>query len=450
MKLILLSGGSGKRLWPLSNDTRSKQFLPVLQMPGGGVESMIQRIVRQIRETGLADHFTVATNAAQVDLLTNQLGESVDIVTEPVRRKTFPAIALSAAYLAFEKQVPADEPVVVMPCDAYTDHGYFETVRTMVRAVETQAADWVLMGIRPTHASPRYGYVLPGREPVGTGVFKVERFVEKPPQEEAGRLMAAGALWNGGVFAFRLGRMMSLLAQYMPAESFAGVRAHYTLLPEINFDCEVIENARSVAVVPFDGPWKDLGSWHALTEQLPLQSSGNVHLAEDNVNTHVINELGIPVLCAGMHDAVVACSPDGILVCAKNAAEGVKPYAHTLSVRPMYEERRWGTYRVIDSTTYGDGYKSLTKSLTIHAGKHISYQVHRHRDEVWTFVDGTGLLVLDGRVQEVRRGDVVHIRKGQFHAVKALADLQLIEVQIGDDLVEEDIERYDWDWNAPE
>lgn len=446
INLILLSGGSGRRLWPLSNDTRSKQFLPLLKAPDGHMESMIQRVARQIRENGLADRFTVATNMAQLDILNNQLGDSVDIVTEPARRKTFPAIALSSAWLALEKQVAPDETVVVMPCDAYADKEYFEAVKRMVAAVEHQVADWVLMGVHPDHPSARYGYVMHADRPLCDGAYAVTRFVEKPSLDEAAELIDEGALWHGGVFAFRLRRMMTLLAEYIPTDSFDAVKRHFAELPEINFDYEVVERSSSVAVVPHDGAWLDLGSWRALTQELPVQCTGNVRMGEGCTDTHVVNELGIPVLCSGISGAVVACSPDGILVSSKEASEDVKSLVTDLSVRPMYEERRWGSYRVIDAVTYGDGYMSLTKSLTINAGRSISYQLHRHRDEVWTFVDGRGVLVLDGERRSVKRGDVVYIRKGQLHAVMAEEDLQFIEVQTGDLIAEDDIERFPWTW----
>ena len=147
MQLILLSGGSGKRLWPLSNDTRSKQFLPLLASPNGGVESMIQRVVRQIRESKLTDNITFATNSVQCDYIINQLGEDVSVVTEPERRDTFPAIALASSYLSKEKKCSSDEVVVIMPCDVYTESSYFATIGKMVETVEKNVADLVLMGI---------------------------------------------------------------------------------------------------------------------------------------------------------------------------------------------------------------------------------------------------------------------------------------------------------------
>lgn len=146
MQLVLLSGGSGKRLWPLSNDARSKQFLPLLKSPDGGMESMIQRVVRQIRNSGLNGELTFATNAAQRDSIINQLGDGFGIVAEPQRRDTFPAISLACSYLSMEKHCPDEEAVVVMPCDVFTESGYFDTIARMTKAVEDGVADIVLMG----------------------------------------------------------------------------------------------------------------------------------------------------------------------------------------------------------------------------------------------------------------------------------------------------------------
>lgn len=446
MQLILLSGGSGKRLWPLSNDARSKQFLPLLASPDGGMESMIQRVVRQIREAQLTNNITFATNAVQRDSIINQLGEDVSVVTEPERRDTFPAIALAASYLAKEKKCDSDEIVVVMPCDVYTELRYFATIGKMVETVKNNIADLVLMGIAPTYPSEKFGYVVPKEAEVKEGVKMVERFTEKPNEEKAKQLLAQGAYWNGGVFAFRLGYMMNIVDQYLKTDTFQETHKRYTEFPKISFDYEVAEKAQSVAVVPFAGEWKDLGTWNALCEELPSTHIGNVMMGDNNENTHAVNELGIPVFCNGLKDVIVAASPDGMMVCDKHDSERIKDYANKLITRPMYEERRWGTYCVLDNAKYEDGTRSLTKTIHLNAGKHISYQLHRHRSETWTCVDGEGIFVLDGERRLVKRGDVMNIPLGHHHAIKAITDLTFIEVQIGNPLVEEDIERFEFEW----
>ena len=451
MQLILLSGGSGKRLWPLSNDARSKQFLPLLASPDGGMESMIQRVVRQIREAKLTDNITFATNTVQRDSIINQLGEDVKVVTEPERRDTFPAIALASSYLAKEKKCDDDEVVVIMPCDVYTESKYFTIIAKMVEVVENNGADLVLMGITPTYPSEKFGYVVPKSDKSEEAVFnneylRVARFTEKPNEEKARELLKLNAFWNGGVFAFRLGYIMNIVNQYIQTETFCETRNRYTEFPKISFDYEVAEKAESVAVVPFSGEWKDLGTWNALCEELPSTQIGNVMMGDNNDNTHAVNELGIPVFCNGLKDVIVAASPDGIMVCDKQDSEKIKDYANKLTARPMYEERRWGTYRVLDNAEYEDGTRSLTKTIHLNAGKNISYQLHHHRSETWTCVEGEGIFVLDGERRKVKRGDVMNIPVGHHHAIKATTDLTFIEVQIGNPLVEEDIERFEFEW----
>lgn len=448
MQLVLLSGGSGKRLWPLSNNARSKQFLPLLEKEDGTMESMVQRVVRQVREAHLTDDITLATNASQLDIIINQLGDSVSVVTEPERRDTFPAIALASGYLKLKKGCPDDEVVVIMPCDPYTEAGYFETIGKMVRCVEADVAELVLMGITPTYPSEKYGYVVPVTDHLmAEGSMAVSKFTEKPNVERAKELLGMGALWNGGVFAFRLGYMMEIAQRYVKADSFEEMRSRYSEFPKISFDYEVAEKADSVAVLPYSGQWKDLGTWNTLTDELHHHIIGNAVMGPRCTNTHVINELQYPIYVDGMEDTVIAASPDGIIVCRKKYTEDIKKAVDHLTPRPMYEERRWGSYRVIDDTTYADGRHSLTKSLTINAGKNISYQVHRHRSEAWTIVEGEGIFVLDGVERKVGPGETVVIPVNHYHALKALTTLTFIEVQTGNPLVEEDIERSEWKWS---
>lgn len=468
MQLVLLSGGSGKRLWPLSNNARSKQFLPLLEKEDGTMESMVQRVVRQARLANLTNEITLATNASQQDIIVNQLGDSVNLVTEPERRDTFPAIALAASYLKLAKQCAEDEVVVIMPCDPYTELGYFETIGKMVECVNANVADLVLMGITPTYPSEKFGYVIPETsETLKPGACtehgrsetfkKVARFTEKPTVEVAETFLKQGAYWNGGVFAFRLGYMMNIVRKYMPIINdndddnqicdFESVRNRYSEFPKISFDYEVAEKAESVAVVPFNGEWKDLGTWNTLTDELHKPVIGNAVMGVHCENTHVINELQNPIFVDGLKDVVVAACPDGILVCSKEHSEEIKKSVENLTPRPMYEERRWGTYRVLDDSYYADGRHSLTKSITLKEGKNISYQIHHHRSETWTFVQGEGIFVLDGQEQRVQAGDTVVIPVEHWHAIKALTELTFIEVQSGNPLVEEDIERTEWKWS---
>ena len=450
MKIVLLSGCSGWRLWPLSNEARSKQFLQLLQNDNNERESMLQRVYRQICETCINSEIYVVTSSAQADAIRNQVGTDVEIIIEPERRNTFPAVSIASAFLSFNKNVNKDETILVLPVDTYVESEYFKQLTFLDGAVQKNAGDIVLMGTPPTYPSAKYGYILPGEklcdEDCGTICNKVCKYVEKPTEQQAEELLGQGALWNTGVFAFRLGFILELIEKYTDAADMGKFTEEFSKLPKKSFDYEILENYTNIAVVPYTGKWKDLGTWNTLTEEMSENNIGYSIQGEECTNTHVINELSIPVMVLGAKDMVVAASPDGILVSDKHKSSYIKPYAQKIGNRPMYEERRWGEYKVLDYNQYEDENKSLTKHLTIHQGKSISYQKHNHRDEIWTIVDGEGELLIDGNVRNVRRGDVAYIVKGQLHAMRAITDLQFIEVQIGSELSEDDIERFEWEW----
>ena len=440
MNIVLLSGGSGKRLWPLSNEVRSKQFLKLLCDKEGKHESMVQRVYRQITDAGIHARIVVATSASQVEAIRGQLPKDVDIVVEPERRNTFPAIVLAASYLASRKKIDLEETVIVLPVDPYVDVAYFECFRKMDEEVQKGTADMVLMGITPSYPSEKYGYILQGEQGVVTG------FKEKPDEETAARLIQEGALWNAGVFAFRLNYLMEIADQYVQNRDFDDITKHYGDLKKDSFDYEVVEKTKSLAVVPYSGEWKDIGTWNTLTEEMEEESVGYAVTGEDCENTHVINELSIPVVALGTNNIVVAASPDGILVSDKHKSSYIKPYVENITGRPMYEERRWGEYKVYDYIQYKDGTKSLTKHITVHAGMAQDYQLHHYKDEVITVVNGSGEFVIDGCLMKLSYGDTICIRRGQKHTMRAIEDLQMICVQIGEEISEEDVEVYEWRW----
>ena len=449
MQIILLSGGSGTRLWPLSNDARSKQFLKIL--PGENAnspESMIQRVVRQIKESGIDADISIATSVSQRDAVAGQLGSEAEIITEPSRRHTFPAISLACEYLRLVKKCSPDETVIVMPCDPFTGLGYYETVSKMSEGIEKDLCNLMVMGLKPTYPSSKYGYIepYPKAEEIGEGIIPVRSFVEKPSVADAQNLIEHGALWNAGVFSFRLDYLNKLSRKYVNPGSYQDCVNNFKDYPLTSFDYEVAEKEKSMGVVKFDGYWKDLGTWNTLTDELEKKEYGNVITDGSSENTHIFNELTIPLLCIGTKDLVIAASPDGILVSEKSKSENVKKYANDLKQRPMYEERRWGTYKVVDYIEFPDNFHALTKQLTLNPGASISYQKHSCRDEVWTFIDGEGEIVLDGERKPVKRGDVINIPKGQLHALRASTPLTFIEVQHGSNLIEEDIERFPYDW----
>lgn len=445
MRLILLSGGSGKRLWPLSNDARSKQFLKVLRNEQGELQSMVQRVWSQLEATGLNGASYIATSKSQVDMIQNQLGSDVKMIVEPERRDTFPAIALASAYLNSVEGVGLDEVVVVLPVDPYVEQVFFKRVKVLEQVLLDSQADLALMGVVPTYPSEKYGYIVPveGQE----GYVGVKHFREKPNEEQAQELIQQQALWNCGVFAFKLGFVISKIQELGFSTDYNVLRKQYHDLPKISFDYQVVEKAKDIVVLRYDGDWKDLGTWNTLTEEMSEVLIGNGIISGDSENTHLINELDIPVTVLGLSNVVVAASPDGILVTDKKASPSVKDLVSKISQRPMYEERRWGWYRVLDYSISENGTEVLTKRIGINAGKNLSYQVHNYRSEIWTIVSGEGEVALDGIIYQVGPGDILQIPVGRKHGIKADTDIEMIEVQMGKELVEEDIIRIFMQWS---
>ena len=473
MKIVLLSGGSGKRLWPLSNEVRSKQFLKVVRDGDGRVESMLQRVHRQMQAAGLGDGVTVATGAAQVESIKGQLGEAVSIVVEPERRNTFPAIALSAAYLYFEKNCPMEETVVVLPVDPYVGEEYFRMLHKLDAAVQAGAADLVLMGVASTYPSEKYGYIIPqaGRDEKGLarnipgnhgegkeGIFPgtsregrlvgnensqllpVLEFREKPDMQTAEELIQKGGLWNCGVFALKLSYLMAIVKKTIPCACYADVLRQYGEFEKTSFDYAVVEKAESVAVLPYHGEWKDLGTWNTLTEVMEEKPIGDVVVSEKCRNTHVINELSIPIVVMGAKDMIVAASPDGILVSDKEQSSYIKGYVENRDMRPMFEERSWGEYKVLDIAGGEDGTKSLTKRKKIREGERIAYQVHQNRAEVLTVLSGKCIITVNDRAHEAFAGDTYSVPAGVKHGVFAVTDTEVLEVQVGKELIKDGTE----------
>ncbi|MEH7306892.1 sugar phosphate nucleotidyltransferase [Neobacillus drentensis] len=450
MKLVLLSGGSGKRLWPLSNDARSKQFLKVLRDEDNNLQSMVQRVWSQLDKLGLTQSAVIATSKTQVEMIQSQIGKEVSLIVEPERRDTFPAIALAASYLYSHENAGRDEVVGVLPVDPYVDDKFFARLLDLEDIIKRSNSDIALMGVHPTFPSEKYGYIVPHVKHSSEDYVKVSHFKEKPHSEDAKLLLEQQALWNCGVFAFKLEKVISLLEEKGLPTSYEELLAKYSLLPKISFDYEVVEKTNNIIALPYDGNWKDLGTWNTLTEEMGTEIIGKANKSNDSYNTQIINELDIPISVLGLSNIIVAASPDGILVSDKDASPRVKELIGDLKQRPMYEERRWGWYRVLDHTKYEDQTEVLTKRINISAGKNLSYQYHNHRREVWTIVNGEGVLLINNEFKVIRPGDVVEIPMGTKHAVKAVIDLEFIEVQTGTQLVEEDNHRILLTWDEIE
>lgn len=460
MIIILLSGGSGKRLWPLSNDIRSKQFIKIFKKPNmvqncnageghpgcvGGqdsdahaeniYESMLQRVYRQIRTVDPEATVTIATSKSQVSAIHNQIGEEVGISVEPCRQDTFPAIALATAYLHDVKGVPEEEAVIVCPVDPYVKDDYFVALKQLWELAQKGTANLVLMGIQPTYPSEKYGYIIPV---TANKVSKVSIFKEKPDATTAQTYIDQGGLWNGGVFAFKLSYVLELAHQLIDFTDYADLFSKYDTLTKISFDYAVAEHEPDIAVMRFDGEWKDLGTWNTLTEAMEESVIGDVRLNETCRNVHAINELGIPVLAMGLQDVVISASPEGILVTDKEQSSYIKPFVDAIDRQVMFAEKSWGSFRVLDVEE-----KSMTIKVTLNPGHRMNYHSHERRDEVWTVISGKGRTFVDGMEQPVKAGDVITMQAGCRHTVIADTTLQLIEVQLGTDISVSDKQKYE-------
>ncbi|RDU37558.1 mannose-1-phosphate guanylyltransferase [Neobacillus piezotolerans] len=445
MKLVLLSGGSGKRLWPLSNDSRSKQFLKVLKDKDDSLESMVQRVHRQITNFYSDSDIFIATSKNQVEMLNNQLGNKITVLEEPERRDTFPAIALAATYLYSEVGIGLDEVICVLPVDPYVDDKFFEQLPLLENALNCSQAELALIGVKPSYPSEKYGYIVPKKLSEFDFFSEVSHFIEKPNEEFAKELIAKKAYWNCGVFAFKLDKIITKLEEKGLPVIYPQLLSVYSTLIKTSFDYEVVEQTNNIIFIPYEGEWKDLGTWNTLTEEMKFNVLGNGTMCDESNNTHLINELDIPVKIIGINDAIVAVSSDGILISDKEKSPKIKDHISNLDQRVMYAERKWGYYRVLDYTKFNNQ-EVLTRRIVINPGSFLSYQYHLKRKEIWTVLTGEAESILNGKRITLTPGSVLEIKPGELHALKAHNNFEMIEVQIGEELIDEDIYRVCTEW----
>ena len=434
MHIILLSGGSGKRLWPLSNDVRSKQFIKLFKDENGKYESMVQRVYRQIHDVNSEMDVTIATSKTQVSAIRNQLGNKVSICLEPCRRDTFPAIALAAAYLKDVQGLHDEDCVAVCPVDPYVDNTYYETVQKLEEIVNEGQSNLALMGIEPTVPSEKYGYIIPTNK---SEISSVSKFTEKPDAETAKKYIEQGALWNAGVFAFKLGYLLNKAHELIDFVDYADLFKKYDTLTKISFDYAVVEKEQNIQVLRYAGEWKDVGTWNMMSEVMADKTKGDVILDDTCIDTNVVNELNIPILCMGCEDMVVAASEDGILVSTKERSGYMKPYVEKIDNPSMYAEKSWGTFTVIDNEK-----NSKTIKIEMKPNTEMSYHSHSVRSEIWNIISGTGKVCINGEYKAVKAGDVIQIPVNTRHSIKAYEKMEIIEIQLGEAIKVDDKSKY--------
>lgn len=435
MYIVLLSGGSGKRLWPLSNDLCSKQYIKLMnhdELQEGMDEkcSMLQRVFGQLKNAGLAENTIVCASSAQVELIESQLNGAAEVAVEPMRRDTFPAVMLSCAYLLSQKGAKPDDVVAFLPVDPYTTGEFFARIKRLGEYIASSEQTIGLLGGVPTYPSTKYGYIVP--EKSEGELLAVEGFREKPDEPAAEELVKNGALWNCGVFCFKLSMAAQWLEKYGVGTDYEQMMADYEKLPKKSFDYEVLEHWKKIVAIKYDDIWKDLGTWNTLTEEMKENSIGDVTWDDTCENSHAINVLGVPLVVMGAKNMVIAASHDGILVADKHQSSYIKDCLSDIADTSRYEERRWGTVKTIDNDE-DDGTKSVTRRLKVVAGKSMPYHKHLKHTETITVLSGMGKLILEGTEVDLLAGSTVSIAAGKAHAVRAIgSDLRLIEVSIGE------------------
>jgi mannose-1-phosphate guanylyltransferase len=396
-----------------------------------------------------------------------QLPQDVNIIIEPERRDTFPAIAFSITSLYSQGVLSANDVVAIMPVDPFVEPQFFDRIALIQNEIEKTDANIILLGNKPSEPTEKFGYIeiensleeaatqndlrldsQPDSQKGDLVSVPVAGFKEKPSLLEAQELIDRGALWNCGVFGLRVRYILDFLHEQYGVIRYEEeyIQNVFKTLPKISFDYEVVEQSKNIRAIEYVGSWKDLGTWESLTSEMSEFVLGDVLKDDSCVGTHILNELDIPIVALGVKDSVIVASSDGILVADKRETYRLKEVLADSEPRPMHEKKRWGEYHVLNRTDSIKG-DTLTKKLTINEGKQISYQVHDHRKEIWTIVEGEGILYLDGKKQKVGCGDVATIEAGVKHGLHALTDLSVIEVQFGKPLIEEDIIRVQLEWS---
>lgn len=433
MNFILLSGGSGKRLWPLSNDIRSKQFIKIFKRDDT-YESMLQRVYGQIKSIDLSANIVIATSKSQVSAIYNQLGEQCKICVEPYRRDTFPAIALSVSYMIKYGILKENDPVIICPVDPYVNIDYFKALKKLYSYTQKSNANLVLMGIEPTYPSEKYGYIMPID---GNTISKVSSFHEKPNKKAAEEYIKQGALWNAGVFAFKVSYLLQTVKEMMGYCDYEWLFDNYEKFVPISFDYAVVEKENSIDVMRYKGMWKDVGTWNTLSDVMSENVFGEAVISDCD-NVHVLNELDVPIIAIGLQDVIIGASVEGVIVSDKEKSIQIKDFLEATDGQVRFAEKSWGSFKVIDVEE-----ESLTMKVTIKAGDFMNYHSHKRRDEVWTVISGKGRTIVDGMEQSVKAGDVITMQAGCRHTVFADTELKLIEVQLGKEISASDKHKYD-------
>ncbi|WP_202318604.1 mannose-1-phosphate guanylyltransferase/mannose-6-phosphate isomerase [Archaeoglobus neptunius] len=442
MKIVILAGGSGTRLFPLSREELPKQFIEIFEN-----RSLFQHTVRRALMLADPEDIYIVANEKHKFRVLDQLAEIgveiPNILLEPVAKNTLPAVIYAL------REIGGDATVAVMPADHLIDANE-DFIKAFKNAEKLADNHIVTFGVKPTHPHTGYGYIKPGKE-LGEG-FLVERFIEKPNRETAEMLIREGCLWNSGIFVFSKDLFLEECGKHVPEVLGLLEKTDYISLPEVSIDKGVMEKTDKAAVIPLNTFWSDVGSFDAIYELYKKDDRGNAISGEilivDSENNLAISERLLALV--GVRDLAVIDTGDVVLVSSKKDSQKIRDIVRILREkgdkrvevhRTAY--RPWGSYTVLEE---GQFYR--IKRLTVLPKKRLSLQRHYHRSEHWVVVKGTAKVVVDDRELLLRNGESTFIRAGETHRLEnpGMIPLEVIEVQIGEFIDEDDIERLEDDF----
>jgi mannose-1-phosphate guanylyltransferase/mannose-6-phosphate isomerase len=471
MYAVIMAGGSGTRFWPVSRETMPKQLLKI-----GGDETLILQTINRVLPLVRIDDVFIVANRALAETIGYQLSAKFDrqwagnFILEPEAKNTAPALGLAALHL---ERLDPDSIMVVLAADhsIRKTEAFLDLLRTAVEAAHQNYL--VTLGIKPDRPETGYGYIKAGEKITDGEICRVEAFVEKPNLETAKEyLKHGGYYWNSGIFVWKTRTFLAEIEKNQPAlyqglieirksigtdKEADVIKEVFKKLDSVSIDYAVMEKTDRAAVIPADIGWSDVGSWAALDEVSEKDKSGNVIIGNvidiDSHDSIIYAEKRL-VATIGLKDVVVVDTPDATLVCSKDRAQDVKKVVEELKKRKAEEHlthrtvhRPWGSYTVLEG---GDRYK--IKRIEVKPGAKLSHQLHHHRSEHWVVVAGTARVTNGDREYDVHPNESTYIPMSTKHRLENLGKvpLQIIEVQNGEYLEEDDIVRFDDDYNRHE